>query len=330
MSKLYLNTTLFVLFIFCSALSFGQTDTLQTTIKTPTERYFKLNYDNDFFSATDRYYTQGVYLELILPCIKKSPLSKLLIPLNKSVHNYYGIIAEQDGFTPRSIRHDSIYFGERPYAGVFMLSHTLTSISEVKKQRLHTRIDIGIIGPEAMSEQEQKGIHHALKNIQPLGWQYQIARDYILNYDVQFEKGLITKNNFEFIGYTGARIGTLYDDIGAGALLRLGFMPSYFQHLGLGKNQSDGKTKRFQAYLFSKGEAKVVAYNATLQGGMFNKNSIYTLSSSEINRVVATAYVGLVIAYKRVSLEYTKAYLSKEFKKGLPHGWGHCTISVSF
>jgi lipid A 3-O-deacylase len=37
------------------------------------DHYFRLNYDNDFFSATDRYYTQGILAELILPGIKKSP-----------------------------------------------------------------------------------------------------------------------------------------------------------------------------------------------------------------------------------------------------------------
>jgi lipid A 3-O-deacylase len=318
---------LILLFLFYFSFAIAQTDTLKTPINTiPAERYFKLNYDNDFFSATDRYYTQGIYMELIVPCIKKSPLSKLLISLDKKAINYYGLIAEQDVFTPRSIRHNEIYRTERPYSGVFMLSHTLVSIHTEKKQRLNTRIDIGIIGPEAMGKQEQKGIHHALKNIQPLGWEYQIARDYIINYDFKFEQGLITKHAFECIGYTAARVGTLYDDIGAGLLLRSGFMPSYFESLGLSKN----KSTHFQAYLFSKGEVKAVGYNATLQGGMFNKNSVYTLASTDLNRVVATAYVGLVLAYKRVSLEYTKAYLSKEFKAGLPHGWGHITISLSF
>ncbi len=314
-------------FLLYATFAISQTDTLQTpAVAIQPERYYKLNYDNDFFSATDRYYTQGIYMELIMPCLKKSPLSKLLIPLDKKAINFYGIIAEQDVFTPRSIRHNEIYFNERPYAGVFMLSHTLVSINKEKKQRFNTRIDIGIIGPEAMGMQEQKGIHHALKNIQPLGWKYQIARDYIVNYDLKFEQGLITKNKFECVGYASARVGTLYDDISAGLLLRTGLMPSYFKNLGLAKNQ----TNRFQAYLFSKGEVKAVGYNATLQGGMFNKNSIYTLSATDLNRIVAAAYVGLVIAYKRVSLEYTKAYLSKEFKTGLPHGWGHCTITVSF
>lgn len=326
-----MQNTVRLIFIFTLYVTaaIAQSDTLPITTS-KQERYFKLNYDNDFFSATDRYYTQGIYLEFIIPIVKKSPLSKLLIPLGKHATNYYGITLEQDVFTPRSIRVDRIYYTERPFSGVFLFSHTLASINKEKKLRLNTRLDIGLIGPEAMGEEEQKGVHHALNNIQPQGWEYQISTDFIINYTVKYEKGLIAKNKFECIGYATSRIGSLYDDVGAGILLRKGYMSSYFQNLGLSRNQKSETGKHCQAYLYSKGEVKAVAYNATLQGGMFNKNSIYTLPSSSINRLVATAYVGIVLNYKRVSVEYTKAYLSKEFKTGLPHGWGHCTISVCF
>jgi len=74
----------------------------------------------------------------------------------------------------------------------------------------------------------------------------------------------------------------------------------------------------------------VVGYNATLQGGLINTSSIYTLPTGNITRVVAECYGGIVIAYKRVSLEYTKAYITPEFKKGVDHSWGKCVIAVCF
>lgn len=45
------------------------------------ENYSRLNYDNDFFTATDRYYTQGISIEFIHTLFRKSPFSKTLIPL---------------------------------------------------------------------------------------------------------------------------------------------------------------------------------------------------------------------------------------------------------
>ncbi len=326
------------LFSLFSLSIIAQSDTISVkTAALKPDSYFRYNYDNDFFSATDRYYTQGVSLELIMPFIKKSPISKLLIPINKNALNYYGINFERVGFTPRSIRHNGIYYGERPYASVSFISHFLISVNTEKKQRLLTRLDLGIIGPESMGEEEQKGIHLALKNIQPLGWEYQIASDYVLNYNVKFEQGVFVKKRIECIGFVSSRMGTLYDDISVGIIMRSGWMQSYFKNLGLSsssyklnQNGSEAKTNKFQCYLFGKAEIKTVVYNATMQGGMFNKNSIYTIPSKDIKRVVGIAYVGIVLAYKRVSVEYTKAYLSPEFNNGLSHGWGHCNITVCF
>ncbi|MGQ0828839.1 MAG: lipid A deacylase LpxR family protein [Bacteroidota bacterium] len=311
---------IYCFFCFLPIPTFSQKDTLVA------DRYVHFYYDNDFFSATDRYYTQGIGIELIIPAMKKSPVSKVLIPFKNAI-NYYGIRIAQDVFTPRSIRYDSIFEGERPYAGVFLTTHFLISINTEKKERLSTSVDIGIIGPEAKGEEEQKGIHHALNNIQPLGWENQIATDFIINYNAQFEKGFYIKNNIELIGFVDGRVGTLYNDIGVGAIVRSGWMEPYFKNLGLTRQKN---RKKIQCYALLKGKIKTVGYNATLQGGVFNKKSVYTIPSADVERLVGIGYIGIVIAYKRVSLEYTKSYLSPEFKNGLSHGWGHCAITFCF
>lgn len=321
----------FKLILFCILLSqhisLAQTDTTQGLQE---EKYFKINYDNDFFSATDRYYTQGTYYDLIVPFIKKIPLSKLLIPLKRSNLNYYGLRIRQDCFTPRSIRHDSIFVGERPYAGVIYLSDYLISVNTESRTRLTTILDIGVMGPVAKAAETQKNIHKWLKNIQPLGWEYQLEQDIVLNYYLGIEKGFFSKKHIEMLYMANARAGTMYDDVSAGIQVRTGIMPSYFAHLGLHYNSVIPKQNKFQCFVFGKGEVKTVVYNATLQGGMFNKNSVYTLSSPNISRVIYTATGGIVVAYKRLSLEYTKVYISPEFKGGLVHGWGHCSITMSF
>jgi hypothetical protein len=299
---------------------------VKDSIPQKVENYFRYNYDNDFFSATDRYYTQGIRFELILNAFKHNPVSALLPRLNKNTKNYYGIAFERDGFTPRSIRHDSVYYGERPYAGTTFLSSFRYSVDTLKKQRLFSQLDLGIIGPASLGKEEQQYIHRKLKNIQPLGWQHQVANDIVVNYTLQYEKGIFMRKGIELIGMAEVRAGTLYDDASIGGTLRVGRMQPYFNNLGLSKVGN----KRFQWYLFARGRVKAVGYNATMQGGVFNKSSEYTLRDSEITRIVGLGYVGVVIAYKRVSLEYTKAYISREFVTGLEHGWGHCNVSVCF
>jgi len=314
-----------VFILFFTACVFqcrAEMDTLKSN-----NRYFRYNYDNDFFSATDRYYTQGVYIELILPVFKKTLLAKILIPLGKNAENNYGISFERQGFTPRSIRYQGIYYGERPFAGVSYLSHSLVSTNVEKVLRLTTKINTGIIGPNSKGAEEQKGIHYALNNIQPLGWENQVENDYVLNYEICIEKGLLNKKYFEFIGIADARIGTLYDDICLGAILRAGKMHSYFDDLGLTRQKEAAK---FQWYVFVKGKLKAVGYNATMQGGMINRNSVYTIPSDDITRIVGTVYYGIVIAYKRLSLEYSKANISPEFRNGLSHGRGRIGVNVCF
>jgi len=316
----------FLIIVFISFFSEtpAQTDSIQ--LSESNNRYFRFIYDNDFFSATDRYYSQGVMTELIAPFLRHSPFSYSLIRLNKRAVNHYGLSFQQDCFTPKSIRMDTLNRLERPFTGTFVMRHTLYSIDPYKKQRLTTKLELGIIGPNAKCEETQKGIHRALVNIQPQGWEWQLSQDIVINYNATFEKGIISKKYFEMIVYGEGRAGTLYDDIAGGLYFRFGLMNSYFKNFGISKISKENK---FQFYLGARGQAKVVGYNATLQGGPFS-TSIYEMNASTVERKVYTAYFSAILSYKRISLEYMRAYLTKEFYRGIDHGWGRAGMTVCF
>jgi len=315
-----------LLFIISYFFSFSQNvDSIITSPK--LENYIRLNYDNDFFSATDRYYTQGINLTVIHPIVRYSPIARTLITLSKKAFNYYGLIFTQDCFTPRSIRYDTINYLERPYAATFFVSHFLTSINSSKKIMLLTQLDFGFIGPCAKCEEEQKAIHKGLVNIRPLGWENQIKTDIIVNYRAKFEKGILIQKNIEFMVNSSMRLGTLYTDLGFGLFTRIGFFNPYFNNLGL---QNKSVKNKFQLYSVFKINSKLIGYNALLQGGLFDKNSVLTVSENRVNRLVLDGLAGVVIAYKRVSLEYSKTILTPEFNGVLYHGWGKCVITVCF
>ncbi|MES2679293.1 MAG: lipid A deacylase LpxR family protein [Bacteroidota bacterium] len=330
-SNTYIDVDMRLIFIFflLSGLKVFPQLADSTTSTPKTENYFSFRYDNDFFSATDRYYTQGIQVNLIHPVVRYSPFSYALIRLSRQALNYYGLQLQQDVFTPVSIRHEGIFYGERPFTAVFFVSHSLVSIHTAKKTRLETQLDLGIMGPNAKGEEEQKGIHKALDNIEPLGWENQLAQDIVVNYRASLEKGLIMKNNFELMGAGVGRVGTLYTDLGVCLNARLGIFSPYFNNLGLENDPAKRKNK-FKIYGFAKAGARAVVYNATLQGGLINQSSVYTLPASDVTRLVAECLGGIVIAYKRVSLEYSKAYITPEFKNGVDHGWGKCVITVCF
>lgn len=322
-----INMKIFVFFLFSVVcfLTKAQSDSLnQELVK--NNRYFRFIYENDFFSATDRYYTQGIMVELVMPFMRKSPFSKLLIRLNKQAQNYYGLRFEQDCFTPISIRFDTLNRLERPYTGTFVMGHFLASIDPIKKRRLTTELDLGVIGKCARCEDEQKAIHKALLNIAPLGWENQLNNDVVINYSALFEQAIFSHKNIELIGFADGRIGTLYDDVGGGLHLRFGKMNSYFKHLGFVKNASE---KKFQLFFTAKAKAKIVGYNATMQGGPFSA-SIHEIEAKNISRGVFFSYFSVILNYKRLNLEYARTYITKEFVTGVDHGWGRCSISVCF
>ncbi|MES2133495.1 MAG: lipid A deacylase LpxR family protein [Bacteroidota bacterium] len=290
------------------------------------ENYIKLNYDNDFFSATDRYYTQGIQFQVITRYIKYSPFSYALISLGKRAKNYYGINIEQDCFTPKSIRYDTINYLERPFAATVFVSHFLISLDAERKQLLQTQLDLGVIGPCARCEDEQKAIHKALVNIRPLGWEAQIAADYIINYRAGYEKAIIYSRYAELMGNVALRAGTLYNDGSLGIHFRAGLMNPYFNSLGIQKNGG----RKFQIYVFFKANARAVGYNATMQGGLFNANSIFTVPSGDISRMVYDGTAGINLVIKRMQLEYSRSYITREFARGVDHGWGRVAIAVGF
>jgi lipid A 3-O-deacylase len=67
-----------------------------------------------------------------------------------------------------------------------------------------------------------------------------------------------------------------------------------------------------------------------MQGGVINRNSVYTIPASEITRFVAAFNYGIFIGYKRVGFDYSITRISSETKKGLNHGWGRVGINVCF
>jgi len=315
-------------FFLISVKSISQIQNPNPPVLEP-ERYFTLQYDNDLFSGTDRYYTQGIFLKLIDPFIKRSPLSYALIRADKNALNYFGVSLQQNVYTPIDIRHQGIFYGERPYTALLFLSHNLISINAEKKILFETQIDLGIIGPNAKGAEEQKFIHKKTNNLQPLGWEYQLSQDLILNYNFKFEKGFFISKNFELMGSGFARLGTLYADAGFGFQTRLGILNPFFNNLGLEKSTTTRKNK-FKIFAVLKAKASTVGYNASLQGGFINRSSIYKLQDKDISRLVGQFSCGIVLLYKRLGLSFTRAYLTREFKSGVEHGWGECAITTSF
>ncbi len=294
-----------------------------TTVKNMnSDKYLRFHYDNDFFTATDRYYTQGVTLETVFPALKFNPINKILLkPKNNALK--YGIRFDQFGYTPTSIGSSNILYGDRPFCANLTFSTFIIAIDSIKNIRLSSAFTIGVIGSNAGGKEIQVKIHEWLKNFIPLGWENQIANDVIVNYQVNYEKQLWHYRQLFLINSSAEiRLGTHTDKVKSGFNFMLGRLNNPYQ--------SNTVKNKLRYHLFGQLQTGFTIYDATLQGGLFNHNSPYTIATKDITRLTLQGDFGIVVNFKKVYLEYSQSFITKEFKTGLFHRWGGIRIGLCF
>jgi hypothetical protein len=180
---------------------------------------------------------------------------------------------------------------------------------------MYSEVDAGGIGPCAHCKETQENIHKWLHNIQPLGWQFQVGNDIVLNYFFHYDRKVLRERYFDASLFADVKAGTLFDGAGFGNKMRLGILDA---------------RERFHGYVFSTAEIYAVGYNAVLEGGVFREQNIYTIPPGRVERLLLDASIGLVLYYRKISVEYTKHFISPEFYHGLEHSWGHCLLGFYF
>ena len=295
---------------------------------TSTNRYLGVNFDNDIFNNTDYYYTNGIRIDYVAPIFASSPLSYAMLPYRKFSMNYHGMTFVQNMYTPTNPDTSSIVDGDRPFAAYLLLGHFKNTLSNIKKYRQYSELQIGLIGPGSLGGMVQGQIHE----IPPLGWGNQIQNDIVLNYTALVEKGLYNKKIFDVNVFAEGQVGTLYDNLGGGMRIRIGKFNPYFSMPWLATPASfegSGRLK-WQYGIFASAKAITVFYNATLQGGMFNKSSNYTIPAEDIERFIFEASGGIYLSYRQFGLTYEQFYTSPKFKDAHHFRWGHINLSFCF
>jgi len=284
--------------------------------------YFRFNYDNDYFTSRDQDYTQGYNFELVSPNLRKNPFNKVLLNPKNSEYKY-GISIEHIGFTPFNIKSPNIQFGDRPFAATIMLKSFAIATDTIRKSRLISSLNIGLIGPGAFGKEMQVAIHEATGNTIPEGWQNQIKNDMVLNYEISHEKQLVSyRNLFSLSTHSRLRLGTLFTNVGFGLTTTLGIVNSPFS--------SSKIKKKFSIYGYVQSMANIIGYDATLQGGLFNKKSSYTISNSEIERLSAQANFGIIMQTHTMFFEYSRSLITREFEVGKGSKWGGIKVGFRF
>lgn len=311
------------LFVCCATLTTNAQliDNSATSRNIGRNSYFRFHYDNDYFTKSDEYYSQGITFDVVHPAIKRFPLSKLLWkPF--TTEPQYGLSFNLFGYTPTSILSDSILYGDRPFDANISLKTFLIQVDDLRHQQISTAFSIGVMGRAGLGYDIQYNIHRWTGNPLPKGWQYQVKNDVIINYQLNYEKQIIAAgNNFLLNAAAEARLGTLNTLVGGGFNLLAGRFNKRFKPV-------NGTKRKAEYYFFTQSRFNVIGYDATMQGGLFNRKSPYVICAGDINRITYQADAGIIVNFRKLYLSYTQSFLTREFRTGTYHRWGG--ISVGF
>lgn len=253
---------------------------------------FKFEIDNDILTQTDFYYSNGILIEYENEALGKYFPWKLFGKRHQS-----GISIKHDISTPADTTTTDIQENDYPYSAV--LYSTFFSYEENSEFYKRREIIIGVIGPIALGEQIQNGIHGLLPSHPVNGWENQLSNDILLNYNYEYWK----KNNNDNISHGSwfrAEVGTFKSQ----------FHFAYKGSLNFFKRHS----------LIGSGGGYLNFYDAKLQGGIFSKNT-HALKTSEIETFVYE--LKLIYKYSRKYHEVSIAntFVGSQFDGGKPHSW---------
>jgi hypothetical protein len=288
--------------------------------------------DNDVFLGTDMWYTNGANISWINPSWQYNPLSFMLHPVMGRSFDYYGLLIRQNFYTPIYNTYEDIQYNDRPFASYLYLGEFKVSNFPVSRMRITTEFDAGVLGPSSLGQEVQTFIHSSKKK--PVGWKHQILDDIVLEYQAEIEKSLFFVPNHDITIEGRLQAGTLYNKLSAGFAYRYArFDRRYGNDLPQRNKTAQWKDfkKGAQLDFFAKVEGTTVFYDATLQGGMFNHSSPYTIKEKDVERYVLMGSAGISTMFKGISLGANFYILSPEFAQQKRwHKWGRITLSIAY
>jgi hypothetical protein len=315
--------------------------------------------ENDTFTGTDRYYTNGVKLtwlskdldalsdERHLPGWFKHSLGWLdTLSLgeksgeNGRVWRNIGISFGQSIFTPQETDTDIPDPNDRPYAGWLYGSLALHSKTD---RRLDTlELTLGIVGPSALGEEVQNSVHRKIGAPEANGWDYQLKDEpgIILTWmryyrAFQASRGGNLKGFGEdLILHGGGCLGNVSTYAALGGEWRLGYnLPHDFGTSLIAPGgdvkapSAPGSRSQWGALVFVGAEARAVARNIFLDGNTWQGGPHVSKEP-----LVADANIGVAVYYGSFKLTYATVFRSKEFSEQPYQGqqFGSLTLTYTF
>ncbi len=340
----------------------------------PNDLRLTLYWENDGgwakpFDSHDRHYTSGVGLSLAWRALWVDDFLKNVPSFGNEFAGHadfaMGFVGNLSMYTPENIT-TTVPQNDRPFAG-----YTYGGLFFQRARRVpppefgfpqparlfnpssysafeSLEVDIGILGPSSLGQNAQEMIHHLIKDPKPVGWVNQIhdEPEFSLKYNRRWRSQAVRPIEsipvaFQFLPELGLTVGSLQDELRAGATLRLGYnLPDDF---GPGElsNPADFTSQAACACpgifdnvfanqsvcIFARPYGRFVAHNALLQGDNWRHDDPVTVTPRPAVFAVQCG-VGWRLL-KHFELAYMTTYESSQFSG--QRGWDSwSSVQLSF
>jgi hypothetical protein len=291
---------------------------------------FSIAVENDSLSSgADDNYTSGIKIAYVSPSAGVPDWLEgaggFTRALSGSDPDFWGVAIGQSIFTPEDISAVPAPPDQHPYAG-WLYMQLMVGVEEEREPGRRARyldtyeLELGIVGPSALGEEAQSGIHQILGAPEPLGWDSQLHDEFA--FAVSFDRRWRAARLFgNFLGgleadltpSAGVTLGTLRTEARLGAIARIGqridndYGPPRVRPSLAGVEHFAGGPLSWS--LFAGAQARAVARNLFLDGNTFEDSA-----SVERTPYVGDFQAGFSISAGDWRLAYTYVWRTEEFE----------------
>ncbi|WP_256009501.1 lipid A deacylase LpxR family protein [Desertivirga xinjiangensis] len=316
------NTTMKIIYFYLTiflllpGLSYSQQENFRNE--------FGFRSDNDAYLAMgqDRYYTNGLFITFRHALREKYQEGAKKIWEAELGQYLYNAVS---GNIP------SLNLVDRPFAAYLYTGFKMNWFKG-NEDHFQAGLQIGTIGPAAYGREIQQTLHDIVGFYEIRGWEYQVKNEVGINSSFGFNKLLVRGGNNDLSLRTYANLGNTFTGAGAGLLYRTGNINKFFKSVSDNSrisNSLNDSIPRKEAFFYARPMLNFIAYNASLQGGMFKEDKGPVVFTP--NRLLFAQELGVMYAKNRWSLNFSVIFQSKELKEQRKaHQYGSASIFYRF
>jgi len=288
---------------------------------------FTLELDNDQYINPyhDRYYTYGSMITFT-HAMHHADTGKLV----KKIMEYeFG----QQIYTPSTAHIYKPSLFDRPFTG-YLFGSVAMNWLYANEDALKFTAQLGTIGPNSLGKEVQTDFHKLFK-LYPVGpwYEYGIQKSELgLNLNLDYKK-LVYRNDANWLDISidpDAQLGNTFTYVDAGAEIRIGKFGKLFNSAATNSRVSStgNGPQKSELYFFAEPQFSYVAYNATIEGGLFTHETGPTFG---IYHEVFIQQLGVEYTSSRWSLSYDAFIKTREVKStALGDQWAALNFAYRF